>query len=148
MLSGLARKFTEGVGHAARAGGWVLSWASPSQIPAYRSSTWAAFTANPGSRTEIQDRCCQGWRASWANHRRTVDAETATWQRAASSRASSGQLHFDSGRPDSAGNAHANATTSARSAAVNTGGRPLRRASFSPDSRPATRAPETRHDTP
>ena len=51
----------------------------------------AAFTARSGSRMEIHDRCCQGVRASPANHRPTVDAETATWQRAASSRASSGQ---------------------------------------------------------
>ncbi len=66
-----------------------------------------------------------------------MDAETAVWQRAASSRASSEQVHFDSGTPDSAGSAHASAMTSARSAAVNTGGRPLRGASFSPASRPA-----------
>jgi hypothetical protein len=39
--------------------------------------------------------------------------------------------------PSLGGNAHASATASARSAAVNTGGRPLRRASFSPASRPA-----------
>jgi hypothetical protein len=52
------------------------------------------------------------------------DAEAAIWQRAASSRVSSGQLHLDSGTPDSAGSAHASATVSARSAAVNTGGRP------------------------
>ena len=69
-----------------------------------------------------------------------VDAEAVTWQRAASSRASSGPLHRDSGTPDSAGSAHASATASARSAAVNTGGRPLRGASFSPASRlPANR---------
>ncbi len=66
-----------------------------------------------------------------------VDADAAIWQRAASWRASSGRLHLDSGTPDSAGSAHASATASARSAAVNTGGRPLRGASFSPDSRPA-----------
>jgi hypothetical protein len=66
-----------------------------------------------------------------------VDAEAAIWQRAASSRASSGQLHLDNGAPDSAGSAHANATASARSAAVNTRGRPLRGASFSPDRPPA-----------
>ena len=66
-----------------------------------------------------------------------VDAEAMIWQRAASSRASSGQLHLASGTPDSAGSAHASATASARSAAVNTGGRPLRGASFSPASRVA-----------
>ncbi len=37
--------------------------------------------------TEIQDRCCQGLRASPASHRPMVDAEAAIWQRAASSRA-------------------------------------------------------------
>ena len=58
-------------------------------------------------------------------------------QRAASSRARSGPLHRDSGTPDSAGSAQASATTSARSAAVNTGGRPLRGASASPASRPS-----------
>jgi hypothetical protein len=66
-----------------------------------------------------------------------VDAEAAIRRRVASSRARSGQLHFDSGTPDSAGSAQASATASARSAAVNTGGRPLRGASFSPASRPA-----------
>jgi hypothetical protein len=63
-----------------------------------------------------------------------VAAEATIWQRAASSRASSGQLHRDSGTPVPAGSAHASAITSARSAAVNTGGRPLRGASFSPAS--------------
>lgn len=86
---------------------WVLPSGRPSQIPAYRSSTGAALAANCGSRTEIQDRCCQGLRASAASHRPMVDAEAAIWQRAASSRASSGQLHLDSGTPDSAGSAHA-----------------------------------------
>ena len=33
--------------------------------------------ANCGSRTEIQDRCCQGLSASRASHRRMVDAEAA-----------------------------------------------------------------------
>ena len=70
-------------------------------------------------------------------HRRIVDAEIAMPQRAASSRARSGPLHCDSGTPDSAGSAHASAMTSARSAAVEAGGRPLRGASFSPGSRPA-----------
>jgi hypothetical protein len=42
---------------------------------------------------------------------------------------------LDSGTPDSAGSAQASAMTSARSAAVNTGGRPLRGASVSPGSR-------------
>ena len=60
-------------------------------------------------------------------------------QRAATSRARSGPLHLDSGTPDSAGSAQASATTSARSAAVNTGGRPLRGASVSPASRPFPR---------
>ena len=78
---------------------------------------------NSGSRTEIQDRRCQGLRASAASHRPIVDAEAAIWQRAASSRASSGQHHLASGTPDSAGSAHASATASARSVAVNTGGR-------------------------
>src|SRR5664279_592889 len=63
----------------------------PSQIPAYRSSTRAALVANRGSRTEIQDRCCQGLSASSASHRRTEDADTATRQRTATSRAISGQ---------------------------------------------------------
>ena len=44
-------------------------------------------------------------------------------------------LHFASGTPDSAGSAHASAITPARSAAVNTGGRPLRGASVSPATR-------------
>src|SRR5215831_6465738 len=92
-----------------------------SQIPAYRSSTLAALTANSGSRTEIQDRCCQGLRASSVSHRRMVEAEVVTWQRAASSRASSGQDHRDSGTPVSAGSAQARAMASARSAEVNAG---------------------------
>jgi hypothetical protein len=46
----------------------------------------------------------------------TVDADAATWQRTTSSRASSGQLHFDSGTSLSAGSAHANAITSTRAA--------------------------------
>ena len=71
----------------------------PSQIPAYRSSTRAALAAKPGSRTEIQDRCCQGLRASRASHRRIVDAETAMPQRAASSRARSGPLHLRQRHP-------------------------------------------------
>ena len=96
-----------------------------------------ALAANSGSRTEIQDRCCQGLRASAASHRPIVDAEALIWQRAASSRARSGPLHRDSGTLVSAGSAHASATASARSAAVNTGGRPLRGESFSPASRPA-----------
>ena len=66
-----------------------------------------------------------------------VDAETVIWQRADSSRARSGPLHRASGTPDSAGSAHASAITSARSAAVKDGGRPLRGASFSPASRPS-----------
>ena len=90
-----------------------------------------------GSRAEIQERCCQGLSASPASHRRIVDAEAAIWQRPASSQASSGQLHRDSGTPVSAGSAHASAMASARSAAVNTGGRPLRGASFIPASRAA-----------
>ncbi len=108
-----------------------------SQIPAYRSRTRAALTAKSGSRAEIHERCCHGLSASPASHRRTVDAEAATWHRPASSRASSGQLHRDSGTPVSAGSAHASATASARAAPVNTGGRPLRRASCRPASRPA-----------
>src|SRR3954447_9983929 len=86
----------------------------PFQIPAYRSSTRAALTAKSGSRIEIHDRCCHGLRASAASHRRTEDAEALTWQRMPSSRTISGQLHRDSGTPCSAGSAHANATTSAR----------------------------------
>jgi hypothetical protein len=95
------------------------------------------LTAKSGSLIEIHDRCCHGLSASSASHRRTVDAETATWQRMASSRASSGQLHFDNATSASAGRAHASAMTSARSAALNTGGRPLRGASRRPGSRSA-----------
>src|SRR5262249_17345733 len=55
-------------------------------------------------------------------------------------RASSGQLHCNSGTPVSAGRAPPSAMAPARSAAVNTGGRPLRGASFSP----ASQAPANR----
>jgi hypothetical protein len=44
----------------------------------------ATLAANSGSRTEIQDRCCQGLSASDASHRPMVDAEAAIWQRSAS----------------------------------------------------------------
>src|SRR5918994_1700218 len=107
----------------------------PSQSPAYRSNTRAALTAKSGARTEIQDRCCHGLSASSVSQRRTEAAETVRWQRMASSRAISGQLHRDSGTSCSAGNAHANAMASARTAGPCTGGRPLRGRSVNDSSR-------------
>ena len=50
---------------------------APSHLPAYRSRTRPALTANWGSRREIQRRCCQGLSASPASHRPTVDAKGA-----------------------------------------------------------------------
>ena len=68
------------------------------------------------------------------------------WQRMASSRAISGQLHRDSGTSCSAGNAHANATASARTAGPCTGGRPLRGRSVNDSSRsPVAVAKRPRH---
>jgi len=51
-----------------------------------------------GSRMKVQERCCQGLSASSASHLPTVEAETASVvPRVMASRASSGQLHTDSG---------------------------------------------------
>jgi hypothetical protein len=77
----------------------------PSHMPWYRSRTRVALARKWGSRMEIQDRYCQGLRASLASQRRTVDAEMlSTKPRSCASYANSGQVHRDSGTPDSAGN--------------------------------------------
>jgi len=44
----------------------------PSHRPAYRSRTRPAFAANCGSRGVIQERCCQGFRASVSRMRQIV----------------------------------------------------------------------------
>src|SRR6266511_3052205 len=95
---------------------WILVFSSahstyssgPSGRPwkrrAYRSSTRLALARKSGSRMKIHERCCQGLIASLASQRPTVDAEIAVaMPRVTASRASSGQLHTDSGTPCSAG---------------------------------------------
>ncbi|PZS13017.1 MAG: hypothetical protein DLM57_17710 [Pseudonocardiales bacterium] len=62
----------------------------------------------------IHERCCHGLSASACSQRHTVDADTElTMPRRAASIANSGQLHFASGVPASAGSSQANALISA-----------------------------------
>ena len=87
---------------------------TPSNVRAYRSRTRWALARKLGSRMKIQDRYCQGLRASSRSQRRTVDAETVSViPRAVSSAASSGQDQCDSGTPVSAGSWQASALASA-----------------------------------
>jgi hypothetical protein len=100
------------------------------------------LAAKFGSRTEIQDRCCQGLSASAVRMRRTVDAEIASVMPAAmTSAASSGQLHRDSGTWCSAGSWQASALTSACWAAVIRAGRPERGRSANPSRRRSANRP-------
>jgi len=81
--------------------------------------------AKSGSRTEIQDRWCQGLIASSARMRRTVDAEIGSAiPPLTTSTARSRQVHVDSGTPCLAGSSQASAMTSARCTSVNSLGRP------------------------
>jgi hypothetical protein len=83
--------------------------------------------AKRGSRGKIHDLCCQGFRASSASQRRTVDADGAgAMPLAASWRASSGQVQRARGVPFEAGISHARALTPATMRAGNTRGLPGR----------------------
>src|SRR5215210_600884 len=73
----------------------------PSNTREYKSNATAAFGAKFGSRGKIHDRWNHGRIASRSNTRHTVEVEiAATTSRPTSSRASSAQLHRDSGTPE------------------------------------------------
>jgi len=101
-----------------------------------------ALAAKSGSRGKIQDWYCQGLTGFSAKIRKMEDGEIGQarpW--AASSAASSGPVHRDSGTPVAAGSWQASATTAARSSALIRRGRPHRGKSLSPASPRAANRP-------
>src|ERR671922_780355 len=87
----------------------------PSRRPAkrrwYRSSTRPALAAKAGSRTNSQERCCQGLIASSASQRQIVEAEASVTPRSITSRCSSAREKRPSGTPWVTGSSQAIALT-------------------------------------
>ena len=119
----------------------VLAERLPFPFPLVEVQGAGGLRAKCGLRGKIHDRCCQGFRASSASQRRTVDAEGAgAMPLAAAWRASSGQVQRARGVPLEAGISRARALTPATTRAGNTRGLPGRGASASPASRPGCRS--------